>query len=668
MTQLPGSLLPVLSHSTVQGVPSPNQAVYCTVSLKPRFPAELQAFVDSVSNPRSDTYRHWMTPAQVGQQFGASPSTVSAVVNYLRSKGLVITLQAPNNMAITAKGTVTQVQNAFATTLKNYSGPDPLGRPSNFLANSTPISVPTSWASTVVCVSGIENWAKPCPMSTQTLTPPLARGLYNEKPGYVLGFHGEGQTVGITNFDGFRLSNAPLFITAFGLPVPPGGAGSNISVVTVGGGSGNGNPGGEGDLDFQMVLGMAPLSRIIIYDGGGDEIALLAKEGSDNLADVITESYGFILNGPAAHNQHLAIEAQGQTIMNATGDSGTQIHDFPYPDADPEALGVGGTVATVDSNTGARISEVTWDGGGGGWTTSGFPFDKRPSWQVGPGIPQQPNARLQPDIALQAGGPGAFVIYWNGAQAAFDGTSCASPCFAGGLAALEGRLAAQNIPPRFGRINDLIYSQAGRSDAWFDITQGSNGILPDGQQSNAHAGWDFCCGWGCPNFDGLFNTFAQTVITTPYFPVNIAPFVGTYLAGDTASVATSDGIYYQLGSTAIPQLGQAAGASATFFVPQTAVAISIGLEANAGIAGGTNNVWLFNWSTGNYDLIGSSPINASGSAERITKVRPSDVGLYLGPGGEVDMIVRGHLPLRPFNNSVPNPFTYKIDRLQLLVR
>src|SRR5690242_8754122 len=95
MSPLADSVLPVLSNSHVTGTAASTDTVYVTVSLKPRYPAELQAFVDSVSNPRSLTYRQWLTPAQVGQQFGAAPATVSAVVNYLRSKGFTITLQAP---------------------------------------------------------------------------------------------------------------------------------------------------------------------------------------------------------------------------------------------------------------------------------------------------------------------------------------------------------------------------------------------------------------------------------------------------------------------------------------------------------------------------------------------------------------------------------------------
>jgi len=95
----------------------------------------------------------------------------------------------------------------------------------------------------------------------------------------------------------------------------------------------------------------------------------------------------------------------------------------------------------------------------------------------------------------------------------------------------------------------------------FTLKQGSNGTLPNGQASIAKVGWDFCGGWGAPNFEGLFNSLVTTIVVTPYFP-SIAPttVVGTYITGDLQSVSASDGIYYQVGSSSITQFGEAAGA------------------------------------------------------------------------------------------------------------
>ncbi|HVT11058.1 MAG TPA: protease pro-enzyme activation domain-containing protein [Fimbriimonadaceae bacterium] len=664
--------MPAVAHSQLVGTPVQSKIKEFTVALKPRYPAELQAFVNDVSNPRSDNYRHWLTPAQIGQQFGANPTAVTMIINYFRSKGLTLTLQPANRMALMFRGTVTQIQNAFQTKFKDYRGPDPMGNTISFEANSTPLNLPANIINVVQAVSGLEDWTRPVRMAqTQTLTPALVRGLYNTKPAFDLGFRGQGMTIGVSNWDGFSLSNVPLFVNAFSLPIPPGGAGSNVSVVTIQGGSQNNGANGEGDLDIQMELSQAPLANIIVYDGGGDELSVLTKEASDNAADLISESWGWRFSSSvadAAHTQHLIMSAQGQTYMCATGDSGTNITTFVYPDCDPEVLGVGGTVATVDGNTGTRISEVAWAGGGGGWTTSGYSFDKRPSWQTGNGVPTTPNARYMPDIALHAAGNGgAYFFFSGGSEGTADGTSFASPVNASCLAIVEQRLIASGQVGRLGRVQDAIYAQNGRSDVWHDITQGSNGTLPDGTTSNAGPGWDFCCGWGAPDYDALYNALIQQVTMTPYFPTSISTALGTYLIGDTSSVTDSDGIYYQIGSQAMT-IGQGAGVFVSFTVPDTTIAMSFDLQTNAGVPGGTNMVWLYNWFTDNYDLVGACPMNSAGSVDQVIKVRTNSVPNYIGPGGQVDAVVRGHLPIKPFNNQMPDPFTYKLDQLEVLVR
>ncbi|HTQ09046.1 MAG TPA: protease pro-enzyme activation domain-containing protein [Fimbriimonadaceae bacterium] len=678
-TILPFTAVPGVAHATLVGTPPASQTVYVSVSLKPRFPAELEAFVKDVSNPRSPNYRNWLTPAQVGAQFGASPSTVASVVNYLKSKGLRIVLQAPDQMAILAQGTITQVQNAFSTTIKNYRGPDILGNVINFRANTAALKVPSAWAANVQAIGGIESWHHPVPRDTSILFPALTRGCYGLVSSYNSGFNGQGRTIGISNWDGFELSNIPLYVNAFHLPVPSGGAGSNVSVVTIDGGSQGGPAQGEGDLDFQMELGAAPLANIIIYDGGfPDLVAVLTREASDNKADVISESYGEYIDNStatAAHNQHLAMSAQGMTYMEATGDEGTNIIG-DYNGSDPEIFGVGGTVVTVNSTTGTRVSEVAWDGSGGGWTTNSYSFNVRPDWQKGAGFPSQPNERLMPDVSLMAG-PDGYDIFYAGTEVQEYGTSASSPTFAGGLTVVEQMLDNAGTTARLGNIGELIYAQQGRPDVWFDVISGpSTGVLPNGQNATVGLGWDFETGWGAPNFDALYTSLLQEVALTPYTPTTVIdppssnpPLVGTWLFGDATSISTADGIDYQEASQAIPQFGEAASFGAQFFVPTDTAFLEIELQANSdGFTGGTNMIWFYNWNTGNYDLVGSTNLDASVDTDRILKVSPTKLSNYIGPSGEVDAVVRAHFPIKPIVFQMPAPFTYRVDLLQLLAR
>jgi subtilase family serine protease len=309
-----------------------------------------------------------------------------------------------------------------------------------------------------------------------------------------------------------------MFVNHFSLPTPPGGAGSNVSVIPCnGGGTGAGTANAEGDLDIQMEVGQAPLANIRVYDApaNNDLMAVLNTEANDNACDVISESYGWFFttsaSAVAAHNVHLAMTMEGITYMAASGDHGTALEPYSYPDYEPEVLSIGGTTASTDA-AGNRQTESAWTMGGGGFSTNTVEFNARPAWQTGTGVPAVTplnDHRLVPDVAFhsagQDGNAGAYYFYTGGVlSSGYIGTSFASPVFAGLLAIVEQKIivAYGGLSPdgagkrRFGRIQDYVYSQAGRADVWHDITAGQNGVCPDGTPSIAAPGWDTATGWG----------------------------------------------------------------------------------------------------------------------------------------------------------------------------
>lgn len=529
-----------LRHSTDTGRTAANQMLHLSVSLPLADQAGLEEFVNSVNNPSSPNFHHYLTPTQVGERYGLSEVQVSKVANWLRSQGMSVKLVGENRMTILADATVGQAERAFQTQIHNFRSNAQIDadRP-HYFAHTSDLQVPASIAAYVRHVNGTENYTRP--QFRAALNPTQTRGLYNLAPAYGAGYQGQGRTIAISNFDGYRLSNVPLYYSAFGLPTPSGGVGSNITVVTVSGGAGSGTPQGEGDLDIQMVLGMAPLCNFRIYDGGAsDLIGVLTAEVNDNLSDVISESYGWNLDAAtatSAHNLHLSMSAQGITYMAASGDSGTTLEPYSYPNYDPEVLMVGGTIATV-SGSNTRTAEVAWSSGGGGWSTNTATFNKLPSWQVGTGVPTGTNFRLSPDVALNAAGngTGAYQFYFNGANTSgYVGTSFACPVFAGSLGVAEQKIIALGglTSKRFGRIQDLIYSQNGRSDVWFDVTSGSNGKLPSGATSSATVGWDFCTGWGAINWDAFVTTQSGGTVTIPNPPTGLTASAGNATVGLT---------------------------------------------------------------------------------------------------------------------------------------
>jgi subtilase family serine protease len=521
-----------IGHSSLIGPAPVAQVVHLCVCLKMPNPTALQAFVDDVSDPVSPNYRQFLSPDELGQKFGQPSSKVAAVVAYLKQQGFQIVRVSKDNLHILADGTVGQAQSAFSVQINRYHSllSNENGHV-DYLAYASSPKLPSGLAAVVEDVEGLQTWNKGVPAST--LSPGQASVLYNTAPmvnGIPPGL-GQGRTIGISSWDGFDLSNTALYIQQFGLPVPTTGALSNVTVKTIGGGSEYGQRLAEGDLDPQMVIGQAPLSKIIIYDGagGGDTatdaqvLSVYLTEMDDNAVDIVTESYNWSLaEGTAieAHMIHQLMSAEGITYMAASGDAQSWWEQYIwYPDCEPEVLLVGGTSADVDQ-FGNRQSEVAWDSGSGGWAGINYPFNKLPSWQKGYGVPTNINYRLNPDVAGHASGTaysseGAYYFFYYGYMTGgYIGTSFACPVFAGGLAVAEqqlvslGKLKADRLGHyRLGRIQNLIYSQNGNPSVWYDITQGSIGYLPNGQLANAGPGWDFCTGWGAVNWAGFVNAY-----------------------------------------------------------------------------------------------------------------------------------------------------------------
>jgi len=152
------------------------------------------------------------------------------------------------------------------------------------------------------------------------------------------------------------------------------------------------------------------------------------------------------------------------------------------------------------------------------------------------------------------------------------------------------------------------------------------------------------------------------------------PFVGTYLIGDQTSVATADGIAYQVASAQIPQFGEAAGIEADFTVPTDTANISVDAVSAGDYTGGTTMAWAYNYTTSaiigtdQWDLIASSPMRTGFGADQYFTIPSAKVPNYIGPTGHVRIEYRGHVPIRPIIGTMPSPFTFKIDLLQLLVR
>src|SRR5581483_8817391 len=221
------------------------------------------------------------------------------------------------------------------------------------------------------------------------------------------------------------------------------------------------------------------------------------------------------------------------------------------PSDDAYVTVVGGTTLTTGTG-GAWSSEVVWswfprqaDASSGGVSLV-FPI---PSWQQSvdmSGNQGSTKKRNIPDVALTA--DNLFVVYNNGSEAEFGGTSCAAPLWAA-FTAMVNQHALAHGESTVGFINPAFYSiglGSGYTTAFHDITSGNNTNEASTTKYMAATGYDLCTGWGTPNGTNMVNALASQLPTiTPNlnWPEASSVVYGTAMgAGLLAATTNTPGV------------------------------------------------------------------------------------------------------------------------------
>ena len=413
------------------------------VSLKPRDDAAVTGFVAAVTNKNSATYHHYLSPGQYRSRFGPTSSSIAAVESVLHSDGLQVGSVSSDGLMITFKGTVAHIDSAFATHLESYRLPDgALGT-----GTTSAIRLPSTIASVVSGVVGLDNLAveqpqyvraashsvktvaakapkfahpagSPTPCAAATTAAETEGGLTDDAIAhaygafglYDAGDFGAGQHIAVYELQPFLRSDIKTFDTCYFGGTAATAMGNRLTVVPVDGGDLQPSTGSENDeatLDVEDVSAMAPQADISVYEapnttfGGIDEYTQIVDTDS---AQVVTSSWAVCeqlaqLAEPGLQEQENYLfqqaAAQGQTVLNAAGDtgddscneyrlvpppSGQNLLSELDPASQPYVVSVGGT--TIDDATQPPSEHVwndgaSWGGGGGGisetWTM--------PDWQ-----------------------------------------------------------------------------------------------------------------------------------------------------------------------------------------------------------------------------------------------------------------------------------------------
>lgn len=564
--------------STLMGATPSSARLDMRVVLEPNNSAALAQFINDVSTPGNPLYRHFLSPAEFAQRFGASPAAIARVRSELLKSGLTVSALSPNHLVLRVTGSAAQVSATFHTKLQRYR--DVSGEIATVATSR--IGLAASIAHDVAGVSGLNGFEHPratSALANTTMARPSLAGpaactsarnaatsrhaylpnqiaqAYGLDTAYTNGFNGAGHSVAVVEFADYYRSDMATYLNCFGLT-------NTIVDVVMNGGAGAGTAadgGAEVELDLQQIASLAPGATIYNYmhpnDSNGfvDEFNQIAN---DHLADSVSVSWGLCEADVSSAAQQPLLQqlaAQGQSVFVAAGDSGSSSCAYnadpgdpsvPYspivddPSNSPWVTGIGGLSVTSLS----PLVQTVWNGGCGSPCGGGGGFSHvygRPDWQVGPGVTLN-NQRQVPDISVMGDPRTGMLAYYAGGWHGFGGTSIGAPIL-GAMAAVGAQACGIT---NLGFLNPRLYQMAINGTGIIDVTTGSNDLYDTGSYS-ATSGYDVASGLGSPNpatflpaLCGQAHTFTSSKAGTGV----PATWTFTYFSSGTALSAGTDSV------------------------------------------------------------------------------------------------------------------------------
>jgi hypothetical protein len=570
-----------VNQSRRLGPLSPQARLNLAIGLPLRNSENLNLFVEQVADPTSPAYRQYLSAPEFAERFGPTEKDYNALIGFFRANGFVISGTHANRMILDVSGPVSAIEQTFHVTMTAWQHP----RRGQFFAPDRDPSVEADVE--LLDVSGLDNFALPAPMD-MNLTPlnsvtPMVTGsgpysLFIGKdfraayaPGVTL--TGAAQTIGLIEFDGYYAADLTANFKQAGLPVVPA---QTVLLDGFNGAPGSGNI--EVILDIVMAGYMAPGSSVLVYEGLTPN-DVLNRAATDNTARQISCSWTFSPINATTEQIFKEMIAQGQSFLQASGDSGKYTGAIMPPADDPNVTVVGGTALTTTGPGGAWLSETAWSGSGGGVSTT----YAIPTYQQGTNVTAAGGSnsmRNIPDVAMLAA-PEIFLIANNGIGYEVGGTSAAAPLWAG-FTSLANQQAASSQKAAAGFLNPALYTIGnGSHDSsdLHDITTGSNG-------ASAIAGYDLATGWGTPAGQSLINDLISLPGAASFTLTTSAAVVSSPLGASTTAAIQVNAQNGFSGAVKLTASGLPNGVTATFGTTSASGATVLTLAvSNAAVPG-----------------------------------------------------------------------------------
>ena len=510
---------------------------------------------------------------------------------------------------------------------------------------------------------------------------------------YHAGDEGQGQTIAVYELEPDNPSDIAMFQSCYGTH-------ATVTYVPVDGGAGAGDGSGEAALDIEDAISLAPKAKILVYQApnsnsngpGSGPYDNFSAIVSQDRAQVVSASWGQCesMEGAAdARAENTLFEeaaAQGQTIVSAAGDDGSEDCYCPPdescgpgattfatqlavddPSSQPFVTGVGGTTLSA---LGPRPTETTWNNGGnpvssalvapgaggGGlsslWSMpsyqSGSPSSLRVLSAPAGGGCGAARCREVPDVSADADPNTGYLIYYNGDGSesgasgwqGIGGTSAAAPLWAAlfALANASGECAGTDLG--FANPAPVRAAATGYAADFNDVPSGNNDFTgTNGGDYAATSGYDLASGLGTPlgaSLPAALCGGGSPVVVTVTNPGNQSDLAGTAVDLQIAA-SDADNSTLTYAASGLPEGLSIAPSSGVISGTVTTAAgsdVTVTATDSGGHAADTTFTWTVTSRSTSTALSCSPRTVAPGSATACTAtVTDTDTGASSTPSG-----------------------------------
>ncbi|HXL73414.1 MAG TPA: protease pro-enzyme activation domain-containing protein, partial [bacterium] len=147
---------------------SSSRVLHLTVSLPGRNLDEMNSLAQVVYDRHNAQNHHYLTPAQVADEFGPTPGEYQKLQDFLKANNLHIDNTFAGRVCVCVTGRVDEIENVFNVHLYNYQRPDGTQFYAPDAEPSVSLEVP------IEHVSGLDNAHPPKPAGSRPVSKPLA--------------------------------------------------------------------------------------------------------------------------------------------------------------------------------------------------------------------------------------------------------------------------------------------------------------------------------------------------------------------------------------------------------------------------------------------------------------------------------------------------------------